>query len=119
MSEVIQGAGKGAAIGSFAGPIGTAAGALIGAAGSFIGGQQSYKNQKKLIDYQTSKGYDLLVMMFTSVNADGTMFLFFGPRSNVMFDVIETKFDANSGYDTSILSRKQELVPKLSKALQV
>lgn len=55
MSEVIQGAAKGAGIGSFAGPIGTAAGALIGAAGSLIGGQQSYKNQKKLIDYQTEK----------------------------------------------------------------
>ena len=73
----------------------------------------------KLLEYQKAKGLDLLIMMFTSVRADGTMFIFFGQKSNVMFNILETTFDSNSGFDTTILSRKQELVPKLSKALQV
>ena len=72
----------------------------------------------KLSKFQVDRNFDLLVMMFTSVTADGAMFLFFGPKSNAMFDIIETKFDNNSGFDTTIISRKQQLVPKLSKALQ-
>lgn len=75
--------------------------------------------KEKLQDYQKAKSLDLLIMMFTSVRADGTMFLFFGQKSNVMLNILETTFDSNSGFDTSILSRKQELVPRLSKALQV
>ena len=74
--------------------------------------------KEKLSAFQKARNYDLLVMMFTSVKADGAYFLFFGPKSNVMFNVIETKFDDNSGFDTNIISRKQELVPKLSKELQ-
>ena len=73
--------------------------------------------KEKLIEFQSANRLDLLIMMFTSVKADGTMFLFFGPKANVMLDIIETKFDSNSGFDSNILSRKQELVPKLSKAL--
>lgn len=73
----------------------------------------------KLQEYQKAKNLDLLIMMFTSVRADGTMFIFFGQKSNVMLNILETTFDNNSGFDTTILSRKQELVPKLSKALQV
>ena len=74
--------------------------------------------KEKLIEFQSTNKFDLLIMMFTSVRADGTMFLFFGPKSDVMLNLIETKFDNNSGFDSNILSRKQELVPKLSKALQ-
>ena len=74
--------------------------------------------KEKLLEFQSSNHLDLLIMMFTSVKADGTMFLFFGPKAEVMFDIIETKLDNNSGFDSNILSRKQELVPRLSKALQ-
>ena len=74
--------------------------------------------KQKLIEYQSSNRLDLLIMMFTSVKADGTMFLFFGPKAGVMLDILETKIDNNSGFDSNILSRKQELVPQLSKALQ-
>jgi len=78
--------------------------------------QEEFKNE--LLKYQEDKGYHLLIMMFTSVKADGTLFYFFGPKSSCMFDILETKIDNHSCYDTNIISRKQQLIPLLSKALE-
>ncbi len=57
--------------------------------------------------------HDLLIMVFTHVAAEGSMFVYSGELSYIMEDVIETTFDSNSGYDRSIISRKQQLVPKV------
>lgn len=67
---------------------------------------------------QKARGVDLLVMVFTHVLAEGSMFVFYGPLSYVMADIIETKFDDNTGYDTQIISRKQQLMPRLSNILK-
>ena len=48
----------------------------------------------------------------------GTMFVYSGPLSYVMDEIIDTKFDDNSGYDHEIISRKQQLMPKLSVILK-
>lgn len=88
-------------------------------------GQTNYRNiddiqlrlkelQVTMEKEQEANGYDLIVMMFTHVMAEGTMFLFYGPMSHVMSDVIETVFDEHSGYDHNIMSRKQQLIPMLS-----
>ena len=61
---------------------------------------------------------DLLVMAFTHVLAEGSMLLFYGPLSYVMKDLVEVKFDEHSGYDKEIISRKQQLIPKLSNAIK-
>jgi len=74
--------------------------------------------KKAIIEYQTSKKLDLLVMLFTSVKADGSYFVFSGLKSNAIIEIIENKFDEHTGYDSEILSRKQQLVPKLSKILE-
>ncbi len=74
--------------------------------------------KKSLSKYQEDKGLDLLVMMFTSVKAEGTMFLFFGEKRDAVSSLLETVFDDNSGYDSRIISRKQQLIPKLSKVLE-
>lgn len=74
---------------------------------------------RKLDSYQAMHKYDLVIMMFTSVRADGSMFLFYGPLSNVMLEILESKIDNHSGFDSTIISRKQELVPRLSKALEL
>ena len=37
--------------------------------------------------------------------------------SYVLSDIIETKFDDHSGYDSKIISRKQQLMPKLSQII--
>lgn len=74
---------------------------------------------KKLArEYRKEKGFDLLVMMFTHVRGDGTMFLFMGPKRNIMFNIIETKISEHVGYDTKIMSRKQQLVPAISEQLE-
>lgn len=88
-------------------------------------GQTNYSNlediQSRIKEFETvmkdkqeRNDFDLIVMMFTHVLADGTMFLFYGPLSYLMFDLIQTRFDDNSGYDHNIMSRKQQLIPVLS-----
>ncbi len=92
-------------------------------------GQTNYRNvediQKLIPSFkltiekeQADKGYDLMIMMFTHVMAEGTMFVYSGPLSYVMNDMIKTVFDASSGYDHEIISRKQQLIPRLSNLLK-
>ena len=73
--------------------------------------------KQKIKDYQEKNRYDLLIMMFTSVKGDGTLFMYYGPKANVMSEIIEETMDENSGFDKKIISRKQQLVPILSKKL--
>ena len=61
---------------------------------------------------------DLLVMLFTDVMGEGSLFVFYGPLSNVLSDMIETKFDEHSGFDPNIISRKQQMMPKLSALIK-
>lgn len=93
-------------------------------------GQTNYSNlqeiQALLPDFretlekeQLNRQYDLMIMMFTHVLAEGTMFVFSGSLSYIMQDVIATKFDSNSGYDHDIISRKQQLMPKISTILKM
>lgn len=92
-------------------------------------GQTNYANlediQARLAEFkevmqkeQAAKRYDLIVMMFTHVLAEGTMFLFYGPLSSLMFSVIDRRFDDHSGFDHEIMSRKQQLIPVLSEVIK-
>lgn len=92
-------------------------------------GQTNYRNiediqklipsfKENLEKEQSEKGLDLMIMMFTHVMAEGTMFVYNGPLSYVMNDLIATVFDHTSGYDHEIISRKQQLIPKLSNILK-
>lgn len=92
-------------------------------------GQTNYKNiediqallpvfRETLEKEQSAKQYDLMVMMFSHIMAEGTMFVFSGPLSYIMHEIIDTQFDENSGYDHDIISRKQQLMPKLSAILK-
>lgn len=92
-------------------------------------GQTNYKNiediqailpafRQQLEKEQTAKQFDLMVMMFSHIMAEGTMFVYSGPLSYVMNEIIDTKFDDHSGYDHDIISRKQQLMPKLSVILK-
>ena len=65
-----------------------------------------------------SNQYDLIIMMFTQVMAEGTVFEFTGSLSYIMEQVIETIFSDESGYDSSIISRKQQLIPKMGEILK-
>ncbi|WP_294561677.1 putative manganese-dependent inorganic diphosphatase [uncultured Traorella sp.] len=68
---------------------------------------------------QSEKNYDLVIMMFSNIMAEGSMFVYSGPLKNIMKDLIETEIDEMSGYDSEIISRKQQLVPKLSNLLKM
>jgi manganese-dependent inorganic pyrophosphatase len=67
---------------------------------------------------QEEKKLDLMVMLFTHVLGEGSLFVFYGPLSEVISDLIETKFDNHTGFDPHIISRKQQLMPKLSEILK-
>ena len=65
-----------------------------------------------------SKEFDLMIMMFTNVEAKGSMFVFSGAMSYIMADLISNLFDDKSGFDPDIISRKQQLLPRLSNILK-
>ena len=67
---------------------------------------------------QDANKLDLLVMLFTDVMGEGSQFIFYGPLSYIMKDVVETVFDDHSGFDPKIISRKQQLMPKLSELIK-
>ncbi|MBP3398584.1 MAG: putative manganese-dependent inorganic diphosphatase [Erysipelotrichaceae bacterium] len=92
-------------------------------------GQTNYRNMEDIQSIlpvfkenmtleRRAKEYDLLIMMFTHVMAEGTMFVFSGKLSHVMQDIMKTSFNDRSGYDPDIISRKQQLVPMLSEILK-
>ena len=95
----------------------------------FAIGQTNYSNREDVTlivpsfrEYmpkqQEALHLDLLVMCFTDVMGGGSAFLFYGPLSNVMSEVIETNFDEHYGFDSHIISRKQQLMPKLSELIK-
>ncbi len=67
---------------------------------------------------QSENKLDLLVMLFTDVMGEGSQFIFYGPLSGIMSEVIETVFDEHSGFDPKIISRKQQMMPKLSEIIK-
>lgn len=74
--------------------------------------------RKNLEKELQEKKLDLVVMMFTHVMAEGTLFVYAGSLSYIMGNLIATQFDEHSGYDHDIISRKQQLMPKLSSILK-
>lgn len=75
--------------------------------------------KKNMEKEQVDKKVDLLVMVFTHVLAEGSLILFYGPLSEIMSETIEQKFDEHSGYDKNIISRKQQLIPRLSMQIKM
>lgn len=67
---------------------------------------------------QAEAKLDILVMLFTDVMGNGSMFYYYGPLSYMVAGVIETTFDEHSGFDSKIISRKQQLLPRLSQVLE-
>lgn len=74
--------------------------------------------RKNLEKEQADNKLDLMVMLFTDVMGEGSLFVYYGPLSYVLTDLIQTKFDDHSGFDPNIISRKQQLMPKLSEILK-
>ncbi len=67
---------------------------------------------------QQDKHYDLSLMLFTDVMGEGSIFVYYGPLSQIITDTIETSIDEHYGFDSTIISRKQQLIPKLSAIIK-
>jgi len=81
--------------------------------------QQIIPEIKEALEASQQKNrLDLSVMLFTDVMGGGSFFVYYGPLSYVMDDLIETKFDEHSGFDPTIISRKQQMMPRLSKIIE-
>ena len=65
-----------------------------------------------------SKDLDLLVMLFTDVMGEGSTFVYYGALSYLVGEIIETEYDEHSGFDSNIISRKQQLMPVLSEKIE-
>ncbi|MBR2991260.1 MAG: putative manganese-dependent inorganic diphosphatase [Solobacterium sp.] len=74
--------------------------------------------RRNLKEEQERNQYDLLVMLFTDVMGEGSLFVYEGPLSYIFSNLLETVFDEHSGFDTKIISRKQQLMPMLSEAIK-
>lgn len=68
---------------------------------------------------QQDKHYDLSLMLFTDVMGEGSIFVYYGPLSHIITETIETSFDDHYGFDSTIISRKQQLIPKLSSIIKM
>ena len=67
---------------------------------------------------QVKNDYDLIIMMFTHVNASGTFFIYVGQLVYIMEELLDKIFNDYSGYDKNIISRKQQLIPKMGDILK-
>ena len=74
--------------------------------------------RKNLKKEQEQNNYDLLVMLFTDVMGEGSLFVYEGPLSHIFDNILETVFDEHSGFDSKIISRKQQLMPMMSEAIK-
>lgn len=74
--------------------------------------------KKHLQNHQKQSGCDLVLMMFTNVSGEGSMIVYGGTITSVITSIVETEIDECTGYDSSLISRKQQLIPKLLEAVR-
>lgn len=67
---------------------------------------------------QKASNLDLLVMLFTDVMGEGSIFVYYGPLSSIITESIEVNFDDHYGFDSKVISRKQQLMPKISELIK-
>lgn len=72
-----------------------------------------------LVQIQEEQGYDLLVMMFSNIMAEGSLFVYSGKLKGIMEDIVDTVIDDMTGFDNLIISRKQQMMPKVSEIIKM
>lgn len=63
------------------------------------------------------KGLDLIVMAFTSILENGSIFYAAGEKADVVWDAFPNKENELHSFQEDILSRKNQMVPMLSRAM--
>lgn len=67
--------------------------------------------------YAKSKGLDLLVVAFTSILENGSIFYAAGEIKNVVAEAFPNKAEERHSFQEDVLSRKNQIVPLLSRAI--
>ena len=73
--------------------------------------------QKKLNKFTKDKGLDLCVIVFTSILENGSIFYSAGEKAQSIFDAFPNKEGERHSFHEDVLSRKNQIVPTLSRAM--
>ncbi|NLW07266.1 MAG: inorganic diphosphatase, partial [Clostridia bacterium] len=79
-------------------------------------------NKPALIDFMNSvcqeKNYDLVVLMVTDILQQGSEFLFVGEEHGLIEKAFNVKVGKNQVFIPGIMSRKKQVVPQISLAVE-
>lgn len=75
------------------------------------------KLQKELDKFTQDKGLDLCVIAFTSILENGSIFYSSGEKAGAIFEAFPNKEGEGHSFQEDILSRKNQIVPLLSRAI--
>lgn len=73
-----------------------------------------FQTMQKIVN---EKGLNLLVMTFTSILENGSIFYAVGPQKDVVTEAFPNKENELHSFQEDILSRKNQIVPMLSRAM--
>ena len=73
--------------------------------------------QKELEKYTKTKALDLCVVAFTSILENGSIFYSAGNKATSIFDAFPNKENEKHSFHEGVLSRKNQIVPTLSRAM--
>lgn len=73
--------------------------------------------QTEMVDFAVSKGLDLLVCVFTSILENGSVFYAAGELEKAVVEAFPNKEGETHSFQEDILSRKNQIVPMLSRAI--
>jgi len=73
--------------------------------------------QKEMEAFVQERGLDLLVVAFTSILENGSLFFGAGSMKDVLKEAFPTQNDALFAFQEDILSRKNQIVPMLTRAI--
>ena len=73
--------------------------------------------QKELDEFTRNKGLDLCVIVFTSILENGSIFYSSGDKAQAIFDAFPNEKEEEHSFHEDVLSRKNQIVPTLSRAM--
>ena len=73
--------------------------------------------QSEMVKFAQEKGLDLLVVAFTSILENGSVFYAAGDIADVVAEAFPNHFEEEHSFQEDILSRKNQIVPLLSRAI--
>ena len=73
--------------------------------------------QKELDQFVENRNLDLVVLAFTSIIDNGSIFYASGALHNLVYEAFPNKLNEKHSFHEGIVSRKTQIVPMVTKAL--